>query len=72
MTTMHEVEFAYDIGEEVVFRLGPATTAGATWSIGEIVERIISSGHPRYTNRFRDADALRTVAVAENAIDGTA
>jgi hypothetical protein len=71
MTTMHEVEFAYDIGEEVVFRLDGVAGADG-WSIGEIVERIISGGRPRYTVRYQEGDERRMVTVAEDAVEGTA
>lgn len=73
MTTMHEIQFAYEVGEEVVFLLGEeARAAGAVWSIGEIVERGISAGRPRYTVRFRAGNETHTVIVGQDAIEGTA
>ena len=72
MTVMHEVEFEYEVGEEVVFRLNVVDGGGPAWSIGEIVERRVAGGRPTYTVRFRDGDAPRAVAIAEEAIEGTA
>ena len=51
MTVMHEIEFAYAVGEEVLFRLDGAEVVGrpiddAAWSIGEIAGRVASGGRP--------------------------
>ena len=72
MTTMHEVEFAYEVGEEVVFQLSGSDANGAAWSIGEVVERIICGERPRYTVRYQEGDARRMATVGEDAIEGTA
>ena len=72
MTTMHEIEFAYEVAEEVVFRLGEGAHDAAVWSIGEIVERAVSDGRPHYVVRFRAGDEARTAIVGQDAIEGTA
>lgn len=71
MTVMHEVEFEYEVGEEVVFDLPPHQT-GPEWTIGEIVERVVSEGQPRYVVRFVEGDGMRSVVVDERAIEGIA
>ena len=75
MTVMQQVAFKYEIGEEVLFDLPPAGTAGdmaQDWTIGEIVERTIANGRPTYALRFREGDGNRTIRVGESAIEGTA
>lgn len=69
MTTMQDVGFAYEVGEEVVFRPGSEDEA---WSIGEIVERGISGDRPRYTVRYQDGEERRVAVVGEGAIEGVA
>ena len=77
MTVMHEVEFQFAVGEEVVVRLDQAEMRdGAadlpSWSIGEIVERFLRSGRPSYALTVRHGDGVLTCIVAEQAIEGTA
>jgi hypothetical protein len=77
MTVMHEVEFQFAVGEEVVVRLDQAEVRGdaadlPAWSIGEIVERFVRGGRPSYALTMRIGDAVLTCVVAEQAIEGTA
>jgi len=75
--------FKYEVGEEVVVRLGGATVVEAgegtraasalpDWTIAEIVRAVMDRGAPSYDVRFRHLGRVHGCTVPEEAIEGTA